>query len=456
MTAVLTPATLTPEPNAVDTVSASGFDPYRTRVLLEGVVVGSEICSPIGGAFHRDVTVGAVDGTETISAEQYVGGSWSEVATVDVEVTTPAGPPSGGTYPDEHAMTYLATGVGSVPSRPSYLGTYTDSTFGSLLYTRMTNANQDRHAYSRLGPGGWSKDGDRILMNFGTVSSHIIDATTGADISSGGGYVAMACWDPLDNNKLYGVQGNLFRSQNATTKALTTLHTFGSYTTISLGEYEGGISDDGKYVSLIADNSRLITYRIDTDTVVADIAAPAGIGDSQISPSGLYVTVGCSAGKRRYPRDLSSSIVLTANSNHADSAVDVDGHDVLVCVNPTTGKVTSFRLSDGAATQLFGTTTTAYEYGHAGRARLRPGWIYLSVLDSITTSGRRGVDQTVAVKLDGSQTVNDFGYAFNRTNGSVYAAQPHACPSPDGTRVLFASPWGSSTAAIYAFIVEVP
>lgn len=438
-------------PSSAVTVAGTGFDLARTRLLREGLVMGPTICLPAAGAFSRSVTLDTTPGIQTISAEQYVSGSWVEVATVDVTVVAPTS--GSGTYPADRPFSAVSATLAAVPARPAYLGTSIDTALG-VRATRITNANQDRHAYSRCGPGGWSKDGDRILMNFGTVTSHIIDANTGADISSGGGYLAMACWDPLDNNKLYGVSGNAFKSQNATTKAITTVHTFGAYTTISLGEYEGGISDDGKYVSLIADGTRLITYRIDIDTVVADIAAPAGISDSQISPSGLYVTAGCSAGKRRYPRDLSSSIVLDSNNNHADSALDESGADVLVTNNPSTGKVTSYRLSDGAPTQLFGTFDTAWQNGHVGRARLRPGWIYLSVYDTVNMAGRRGNDLIVAVKLDGSQTCEVFGYANNRTDGSTYAAQVQACPSPDGSRVVGASCWGSSTALICDFIWE--
>ena len=455
MTAVLVASPTTPAPSSSVTVTGSGFTDIRTRLLLDGVVQGDTICSVPGGTFSRPITVGATAGSETISAEQYVGGTWTSAATTTVTVTAPAG---SGSYPADRASGFLATTLPTVPSRPSYLGSITDGYAGTQI-TRITNANEDRHAYSRCGPGGWNKDGTRILLNFGTVTSHIISATTYSDLTTGGGFLAMACWDPLDANKLYGVEGNAFKSQDATTKTKTTLHTFGSYTTLSLGEYEGGISDDGKYVSLIGDISgtaHLITYRIDTDTVVADIAAPAGISDSQISPSGTYVTVGCTAGKRRYVQNLSSSIVLNGNNNHADSAVNAAGEDVLVTNNPTTGYITSYRLSDGAATQLFGTTSTAVQNGHVGRARLRPGWIYCSVYDTVGMAGRPGNDQLWAVKLDGTGTIEHFGYANNRTNGSTYAAQPHACASPDGSRLLFASPWGSTTGSIYAFVSEMP
>lgn len=451
MTALLVAAPSTVAPNGTYTVTISGAADLRSRLLINGTALPT-ICSPTDPQ-SVSVTAGSA-GSESVTFEQYVAGAWTSAAT-GITVTVAAPPAGTGSYPADRAFGFLATTLASVPTAPTYLGTITDPTYG-MLYTRWTNANQDRHAYSRCGPGGWSKDGDRALLNFGTVTSHIISMVDGSNVSSGGGYLAMACWDPLDNNKLYGVAGNAFKSQNATTKSITTLHTFGAYTTVSLGEYEGGISDDGKYVALIGDSTNLIVYRIDTDTVIATLSVGSTISDCQISPSGAYVTLTVSGGKRRYLQNLTGSLTLNANTNHADSAVNALGEDVLVCNNPSTGKVTAYRLSDGAATLLFGSTSTAFEYGHVGRARLRPGWIYLSVYDTSTMAGRRGNDQIVAVKLDGSMTVEDFGYAYNRTNGSTYANQPHACPSPDGTRVLFASPWGNGSGNTYAYTVEMP
>ena len=55
----------------------------------------------------------------------------------------------------------------------------------------------------------------------------------------------------------------------------------------------------------------------------------------------------------------------------------------------------------------------------------------------------------VAVKTDGSGTVEVFGFTHH-TDTSTYAAQPHAVPSRDGKRVLFASEWGG--AGIFAYI----
>lgn len=110
-----------------------------------------------------------------------------------------------------------------------------------------------------------------------------------------------------------------------------------------------------------------------------------------------------------------------------------------------------FRLSDGAQTALL--PANALEWGHVSCRNLgRPGWAYFSnyQYDNVPALGR---DQLVAVKLDGSQTVEVFGFANHRTN--TYDESPFAVPNRDGTKVLFGSEWGHP-GTVYAYVAEVP
>ncbi len=76
--------------------------------------------------------------------------------------------------------------------------------------------------------------------------------------------------------------------------------------------------------------------------------------------------------------------------------------------------------------------------------------MYLSAYDCGVTARQAGQDQLVAVKTDGSRTVEVFGFANHRN--TTYNSQPQATVSRDGTRVLFASEWGASN--VYAFIAQ--
>jgi WD40 repeat protein len=371
--------------------------------------------------------------------------------TVTTTSTNP--PPSTTAYPVDATLRYLAT-----PSlaRPSYLSPLRDPTLGTTT-TRISNTAGVRHAYSRI--SAWNSDGSKILLGF-TYPGRMLDGRTYAYLGAFN-QVSQAIWSNVNPNKLYGVSSNsnIFYSQNAATGALTVLHTFAGYSTtkvgiyggISIGDGDGAVSDDDRYVALIGriasgQPEHLIVYDIPNNTVVADIAA-AGINSAQISRKGNYVvTIGSDT--RVYPRDLSSSRRLYPYGNHGDNALDANGNEIYVSNNAP--NVVAFSLATGAATRLLG-GTTAFEYGHvSGRNIDRLGWIYLSVFDNSVTAGRPGHDQVIAVKTDGSGTVEVFGFSHH-TNTTIYAMQPQAVPSPDGRHVIFASEWGS--ASVLAYVV---
>ena len=248
---------------------------------------------------------------------------------------------------------------------------------------------------------------------------------------------------------------------------LTVLHTFSGlasttqdngYDGISIGDGEGAISDDDRYVALLGQTNgmgtqSLIVYNIATDTVEAQVTLASRPNNAQISRLGNYVvTVGSNT--RRYPRDLSSSLVINPEGNHGDNALDGSGDEIYV-TNDGPGVISSPPLSDGTAKVLLA-PGSAFEYGHtSGRNIKRPGWVYLSVYDTIATIGRTGFDQIAALNTDGSGEVEVYGFA-NHEDNATYADQPQAVPSRDGRRVLVASEWGSGapgTVYDYVFVV---
>jgi hypothetical protein len=282
----------------------------------------------------------------------------------------------------------------------------------------------------------------------------MLDGRTFADLGSFP-QLSQAIWSNVDSNKLYGIVGNALYSQNATTAKITKIRTFTSYSSLTIGDYEGGISDDDRYIVLIGTTSggtrQLVTYNVASDTVVGTMTV-TNINNAQISRKGGWVvvvnnSVGTAKGQgvERYSKDYSSRILLTAYPRHGDNALDANGNEIYVANNAP--NVVAYNLATGGGTRLLA-GTTAYEYGHvSGRNLDRPGWVYLSVFDNSATAGRAGHDQVIAVKTDGSGTVEVF--AFSHHSGTLYASQPQAVPSPDGRRVLFASEWGGSSVLAY-------
>jgi hypothetical protein len=349
-------------------------------------------------------------------------------------------------YPVDTTLQALTT---TALARPAYLSSVLDPTLGTTT-TRISNTSGVRQNYSRI--SAWNSDGSRILLGF-TYPGRMLDGRTYADLGSFS-QISGAIWSNVDPNKLFGVDaagnGNRLYSQNATSGALTLLHSFSGYSYVTLGDGEGGVSDDDHYVVLLgypsSGGKHIIVFDLAARSVVADIAAPAGTDNAQISRKGNYVVV-VGSDTRRYTRSLSSFIQLDPYGNHGDNALDAYGGEIYVTNNAP--GVKAFRLSDGAPTLLLG-GSTAFEYGHtSGRNIARPGWVYLSVYDNTATAGRPGRDQVIAVRTDGSGMVEVFGFSHH-ADTVTYSMQPHAVPAPDGRKVLFASEWGGS--GVFAYV----
>jgi len=128
---------------------------------------------------------------------------------------------------------------------------------------------------------------------------------------------------------------------------------------------------------------------------------------------------------------------------HADMASDPfdNNEDVIVggnsCEASALGKVLKVRLRDGAVTQLTSGIDESSVYHVSTRNLDRPGWAYVSWFKE---DGRRFSDEIIAVKLDGSQSVERLCHVHSAYDG-CYRCEAHPVPSRDGTRVLFASNW---------------
>jgi len=120
------------------------------------------------------------------------------------------------------------------------------------------------------------------------------------------------------------------------------------------------------------------------------------------------------------------------------------------------GGVMMVRLRDGAITTLTKPTNEAYPYHISTRSYDRPGWAYVSYW---LAPGRRFSDEIIAVKMDGSGTVERFAHTRTETS-DCYRCESHAVPSRDGKRVVWASTWGvkprkgAAPPVVQAYVVD--
>lgn len=348
-------------------------------------------------------------------------------------------------YSEHHALAEavhppktIYDGTKNVPplSRPGYLQTITDPVFGTKI-TRISDdsmglasAGYMQHHYSKDQP--WNSDMTLIKL---ANTRAILDAKTYQVLKRPSGK-GESRWSTVDPNILFYTRGNQFRTWNVRSDAETLLHTF-SEGELEIGPYEGNISVGDRYVVLNA-GTLAIVYDIVNDVVIAkkDLGP---IDWATMSQSGNYVVSrpGSSAlGVVVYDRNLNLLRKIFDRGQHGDVGYDAAGNEVFVQMCP----VQMSRLDNGHVTNL-GISMC----GHlSARNHLRLGWV------SVDDGGSNA--EIFALKLDGTKTVERF--AHMRTSGATYDAQAKGVFSPDGSKVMWNSDWGSGT--VYAYVAEMP
>jgi hypothetical protein len=390
---------------------------------------------------------------------------------------------TGSAFPPDQQLVNT-TPVIQPASVPAYLTPFTQASWPAVKHTRVSNVVGQRNAYSRT--AGWNSDDSRILLGSTTAPACILDGTTYQKLHDLPFLVGMHQWANTNPNRIYGTwyEENHLRYQTADANAtLSIQHTFTGYTSISLGDNEGGISDDDNTFALMyvdaAGNNGVLVYDRQLDTIVATRSFGSQRPDTAfISRSGNYVMVywsatvtgdgpGANQGLWLYDRNLNVIRQVTQWARHGDPARLADGTEVWAQV-AFGGEY--YRLDNGAQAYIFGTGkpypyNNAFTLGHlSGRATGRNGWVYMSNYNYPSTNTAAlayGRDQIVAAKLDTTGTCEVFGWSNHRNDGqssnAMYYSCPFATPSRDGTKVLWGSEWGDPTEpyeTLYAYVSE--
>ena len=367
--------------------------------------------------------------------------------------------------------------------RPGYLERVADPLYGTTI-TRITGdpgtpitteSGQSLGQWSQVNTHNYSKDpawsADQSLVALKRVSGLgavlFLDGQTYRPLFTRRypAGTAEGRWHPSmsDQMVIIGSTGTI-RRWNVRTGALATLFTASGY---SAADYsvEGDLSTDARYVAIratrVADGKR-VGFRADLVSGAKgpdiDFAAN-GITDPDVvsvSANGTYVVVTgqipgagtCCGGVTDATKVFAAATGAFTGQyfseygrpSHYDHAVDASGNEVIVGVSksaPNEGRVIMRRLVDGVVTVL---DQGGYAAHTSARNTGRPGWAYV-------THSYNGPnwppyrDEILAVKLDGSQTIERYGNMHSMNSGGDYDAEPHAVPAPDGRRVIFASAW---------------
>jgi hypothetical protein len=222
---------------------------------------------------------------------------------------------------------------------------------------------------------------------------------------------------------------------------------------------------------------KMFTYDISTNTVlgVQQLAPMGGTPTpAQFSASGNFLYYENGSGQVLDPTlKLVRSLALVAPDNHGSLGQLQNGHDTwnTAVYDPFTanndhnevGSLVSWDLNTGTSRVIIG-PLTGYPYppdGHISAvAYKRPGWVTVSTISSNTTGQQGLLDQEILVADTNTGKVCRVGRhrswgKNNPTPNLGYWAEPHAVPSPSGTRILFGSDWGGGS-TVDAYVVELP
>lgn len=369
------------------------------------------------------------------------------------------------TYPPETKLAFKALPAGI--ARPDYLIPVTDPTFGTEV-TRIGDivkfgTSKPYHHYAKDQP--WNSDGSLIMME--GWPAQILDGNTYRRIRtinpSGDHHV----WANTNPEIIYGASGNKFESQSAITGVKTTLHTFTEYTTISLGDWEGNISNDDRYAALRCSKSGtnyVAVYDIMKDSILTTMNIGAIMPNNiTMSQSGKYVAIqwgvdgtGSQQGITIHNTNDLSFVRQVApwGGTHYDLGYDTQGNEVSCHIVNSRG-IMAVRLDNGAITQVTTDAQMSWTPHISCRNLNRPGWLYLTEFAaSYAEPTKPNYQQIFAVRIDGSGTINAFAHVHHSTVED-YDRSPFGVPNRDGSRVMFRSDWDNGSGEIDSYVATM-
>ena len=315
-----------------------------------------------------------------------------------------------------------------------------------------------RHHYSLDQP--WNSDGS--LIKLAGYPAAILDGRT-YKFLYWRNIPKSATWSNLDPLKMFGTSGNSIVSYNVLTNVKTTLKTFLQYEEIDYGINKGNITNADKYMPILGktgDDLEFVVYDLELNQVHAQVCLPSQPNWITISPLGNYAMAHYSSARVDvYDIDLKQAPrAITHYTSHSDFGIDAFGNEVYIAFGDVETRENDYymkmvRLSDGVTTPLFyHPNSYGVWHGHISARNInRPGWAYVSE-GCCETIGKKEI---FAIKLDGSNTIERFGY-HHATYSDAYQQEPHAVANRDGTKIMFASSWNGLFTSEYppAFIVE--
>jgi hypothetical protein len=343
-------------------------------------------------------------------------------------------------------------------AKPGYLQSVIDPVFGTKI-TRITGNVGDQvplvggswqsvavHNYSK--DAAWNADQSLIFIkrHLGGPNPLFLNGETYEVLFSANG-PGETRWHPQDPETMIFVGGDCRVGHWTPRTSITTVSNDFSVR-----------NTDNRAVAFAYDLSTKQKFN-DIDLLASGMASVDWIS---ISPSGQYIvangTVVGEGADRTLIFDLDGKRVGPVwdgygQPSHYDLAIDTNGNEIGVGVSQSTmaGSVIARSLLNGSWLPL---STGGFPSHISTRNSRLPGWAFAS-------NGYNGPDyppyrdELLAVHLDG-QRPQVYRLGHLHTRGSTdYEAEPHAVPSPDGRRVLFASAWDEGNLPVSTYVLDI-
>jgi hypothetical protein len=370
--------------------------------------------------------------------------------------------------------------TGTALAKPALGGTVTDAEFGTTI-RRITAAPAPSGGsdsaiipmYSTI--SAWNADESLLIL-------YRVGSNAGHQLYDGKSYqpigvldvsppdLEQVYWDTSDPDLLYYADGQDFIRYHVLESTRDTLTNLASI----CGSDDPTNGDDPMFTSWdshrlgLTCNGQMFIYDLATNSVLGPKPV-TGTPPAQVAPSGTLVFLEAGTGQVLDENlNLVRSLHLQQPDNHATLGQLANGHDtwngaVYDDDNDDVGNLVTWDLTDGSGGVVIG-PKTGYPYppdGHVSALAYRqPGWVVVSTISDNTDGPQGLLDQELLLANTNDKSVCRIGRhrSFGKNNTKMqepYWAEPHAVPSPSGTRVLFASDWGNGT-TVDSYVVELP
>ncbi len=371
-------------------------------------------------------------------------------------------------------------------TKPDYLSSYVDPIFSTIVTRIVGNPGeaipnisgevwpdeQLRHGYSKRQP--WNSDESMIFLD--RISPDVwLDGETYEVLFTRNKPGSRVRWSMTESEYMYYV--------DASSKAIGKWHVVNDTTTqvvdlsgyddITFGKGEGNFTWDGEKVAIIAkrdSDSHEVVFIVNVKTGVKEPDIDMdGIVDEvnncTISPLGNYIVAST---------DISGNndilMIIDANSraitlietdrgipSHFDVQIDQDGDEIVAGVAKTevtrngvfveSGTIIKRKLLTGEMSVI---SDKRYASHTSGRSINESGWVYVTYHNR-NPSYPPYVGEVVKVKLDGTEIRR---VASLHAIKFDYYSEPHAVPSPSGSRVMWASDWENNDYPVQAYVAD--